>query len=667
MKKFALGGLSAAALCASAWAQPPDADQAHLHAASETGTDTEVLEPIVVTAVAMRDPYTIVTDPRQPRLPLPAHDGGAYLKSIPGFTVSRKGGTSGDPELRGLGGSRLNILLDDAQILGGCGGRMDPPTAYVFPEAYDRIEVIKGPQSVRYGTTVAGLVRFDREPLRFTQSTVAGYGSLTAGSFGRRDFVGDVTAGDRLGYARLIGTTSTQEDYEDGAGRKVHSQYHRWSTTGILGWTPDDRTRVEFTAERSDAEAAYDDRGMDGVIFDRTGYTLSFRRDDIAPWLAGVEAMVFYNYVDHVMDNFSFRAPPMQPMVSFPDRRTVGGRLAADFELGNMWELAAGVDWAENEHASAQAGGAAAFSYRDVPRVPNAEFTDTGAFVEAERALGARSRLNAGLRADRRKSKALDGMNFGGAEPGTTETTNQQSGFLRFSHDLAAQPVTLYAGLGRAERAPDFWELRRVFGLDTEKLTQLDVGAGLRLGRVTANVSVFAGQIDDYILIVNTGLEPVQARNVDAKTHGAEADVTVRLGATLSMTATAAYVRSTNDTDDVPLAQTPPLEGTLSLDHDNGRWFSGVLLRAVQRQDRIHPGYGTIYSLDTDETPGFAVLSAYGGRKLTDRLTATAGVDNLLDRAYSEHIQRGSAELGASTQRIFEPGRTLWLRIYAEF
>jgi iron complex outermembrane recepter protein len=668
-KRIACGFL-AAFLCTSGWAQPPDPEH-HEHDGDSDSTGPAVpamaLVPIVVTAVAMRDPYSIVTDPRQPRLPLPAHDGGAYLKSIPGFNVSRKGGTSGDPELRGLGGSRLNILLDDAHILGGCGGRMDPPTAYVFPEAYDRIEVIKGPQSVRYGTTVAGVVRFDRDPLRFTESTVTGFASTIAGSFERRDFVGEVTAGDRPGYIRLIGTLSSQDDYEDGNGRSVHSQYSRWSTTAILGWTPDERTVVEFATDRSDGEAANDDRGMDGVAFDRTGYTLRMSRTDITPWLLGIEAVFFYNYVDHVMDNYTLRAPPMQPMVSYPDRRTVGGRLAADLALGSEWDLAAGVDWAENRHRSNQLGGVAAFSYRDVPRVPNAEFTDTGIFVEAERAVGQRSRLKAGLRTDRRKSKALDGMNFGGAAPGTEDTSSQQSGFLRFSHDLAARPVTLHAGLGRAERAPDFWEMRRVFDLETEKLTQLDLGASLRTGRVTANLAMFAGRLDDYILIARPGLEAQEARNVDAKTYGAETDVTLRLRPTLSLTATGAWVRSQNDTDDVPLAQTPPLEGTLSLDYDSGRSFGGLLLRAARRQDRIHPGYGTIYSLDTDETPGFATASFYGGYRFGERITVTAGIDNLLDRAYAEHIQRGNAELGASMQRILEPGRTLWLRLAAEF
>lgn len=664
MRIFILGGLVAAALCTSAAAEPPETEEQQAAPPAEAAS---LLDRVVVTAAPMRDPYTIVTDPRQPRLPLPAADGGAYLKSIPGFALSRKGGTGGDPALRGLGGSRLNILLDDARILGGCGMRMDPPTAYVFPEAYDRIEVIKGPQSVRYGATIAGIVNFDREPMRFTESTTTGFGSTTIGSWDRQDFVGDITVGDRAGYVRLIGNVSTQDDYDDGAGREVHSQYERWSTSAILGWTPDELTHVEFTVDRSDAEAAYDDRGMDGVVFDRSGYSLKLARGELASWLPSVEALLFYNYVDHVMDNYTLRAPAMQPMVSYPDRRTVGASVTVELSLPAMIEAVAGADWAENRHRANRLMGTAAFDYRDVPREDNAEFTDAGLFIELERPLGERNRLHAGFRTDHRESEALDDDGFGGAARGTRSTTSQQSAFLRLSHELATQPVTLYAGLGRAERAPDFWEMRRVFGLESETLTQLDVGAGLRTRRVVASLALFAGEIDDYILIVRPGLEDVEARNVDVTTWGAEADLTVKLGEHLSMTATGAWVRSDNDTDDEPLAQTPPLTGTLSIDHDAGRMFSGLLFRAAARQDRVHPGYGTIYSLDTDETPGFATWSVYGGWRAGETFTATAGIDNLLDRNYSEHIQRGSADLGASTRRVFEPGITLWLRLATQF
>lgn len=49
------------------------------------------LPEVVVTAPQMSSPLTIVTDPKAPRQPVPAQDGADYLKTIPGFSVVRKG------------------------------------------------------------------------------------------------------------------------------------------------------------------------------------------------------------------------------------------------------------------------------------------------------------------------------------------------------------------------------------------------------------------------------------------------------------------------------------------------------------------------------------------------------------------------------------------------
>jgi len=625
------------------------------------------LERIVVTAPMMLDPYRIRLNPRQPQVGMPTHDGGAYLKSIPGFSLSRKGGTSGDPVLRGMGGSRLNILMDDTAILGGCGGRMDPPTAYVYPETFDQIEVIKGPQSVRYGASSAGVVRFERDRTRFSQSATEGYASYTAGSFDRRDFTGEVTTGGPSGFVRITGTTSTQDDYRDGDGDRVHSSYQRWNNSVVLGWTPNSQTHVEFTHERSDAEAAYDDRAMDGTRFARSGYSLRASREAPNAWLEEVEALVYRNEIDHVMDNFRLREPPMMPMVSYPDRQTQGARATATLVSTLAWEIELGTDWMENQHRDNRLMGEDAFGFERIPREDTADFTDTGFFLEAERPLGERARINTGVRVDRSKATVRDEDDFGGAGPGESTTSSQRSGFVRFSRDLMHQPLTLYAGLGHAERAPDFWERRRVFDLDDEALTQLDLGLQYRGERLSASVALFYGQINDHILIIEPGREDVEARNVDANTQGGEADFTYQINDSWQLDSSLVWLRSSNDSDGRALAQSSPSELTLSLGHDNGDRFGGVHIRAVARQDRIHPGYGTIYGVDSDETPGFATLSAYAGQYVGERFQLSFGIDNLLDKAFAEHIQRGEAELGAVAARIPEPGRSVWLRLATDF
>lgn len=210
---------------------------------------TFVLDEIIVTANRSREPLTLDTDPKRPRQPVPAADGGGYLKNLPGFSLVRKGGISSDPMLRGMGGTRLNVRMDGGNMLGGCPGRMDPTTTYAFPETFSRIIVRKGPQSVRDGASIAGTVLFERETKRFQEPGIRGNAILTFGSSHRFDDLLDVTAGDKRGYVRLIQTPNYADDYADGSGKRIHSGYRRYSLSGIVGLTPDKDTLLELAYE----------------------------------------------------------------------------------------------------------------------------------------------------------------------------------------------------------------------------------------------------------------------------------------------------------------------------------------------------------------------------------------------------------------------------------
>ena len=117
--------------------------------------DPAELSPTVITAVAPSSPLTVVTNPKDPRQPVPASDAADCLKTIPGFSAIRSGGSNSDPVLRGLFGSRLLLLTDGGQMIGACPGRMDAPSSYISPETFDRLTVTKGPQTVIWGPGAA--------------------------------------------------------------------------------------------------------------------------------------------------------------------------------------------------------------------------------------------------------------------------------------------------------------------------------------------------------------------------------------------------------------------------------------------------------------------------------------------------------------------------------
>ena len=115
--------------------------------------ETVTLSPVTVTGTQQQKANSVTFNPKAALQPLPAGDGADLLQSVPNMSIIRKGGSSGDPLFRGLGGSRLSINADDQFIYGGCGMRMDPPTAYIHPNSFDKVVVTKGPQTVTQGSS----------------------------------------------------------------------------------------------------------------------------------------------------------------------------------------------------------------------------------------------------------------------------------------------------------------------------------------------------------------------------------------------------------------------------------------------------------------------------------------------------------------------------------
>lgn len=648
---------------------------------------TYKLGEVVVTAPVSREPLKVETDPKAPRQPIPAHDGADYLKNIPGFSVIRKGGTDGDPVFRGMAGSRLNILLDGEEILGGCGMRMDPPTAYVFPGSYDQITVLKGPQTVLYGPgNSAGVVLFERDVKRFKEPGIHVNSSITLGSFGRNDEMLDLRAGNPDGYAQISGTRSHSGDYKDGDGNKVHSRYTRWSANAALGWTPSDDTLLELTAAKSDGEAAYADRSMDGSKFARDNFGLKFKQEHISSLLSSFEAQAYYNYVDHVMDNYSLRTftPTMMmanPAANNPDRKTIGGKIVAAFALGDSTDAHLGFDYQSNIHTSRITMNQTMTPYTSKPRVEDARFRNYGLFGDVTHDLGDNDRLLAGLRADKwhaeDKRSVVTLMMGTVANPTANQVRNDTltSGFARYEHDLADAPTTLYVGVGYTSRFPDYWELISKESLTTvsafntrvEKTMQFDAGINYNGEYATASISAFYSKIKDFNLIqsgITKGMRTTTVnRNIDATTWGGEFSAAYLLTDYWKVDGTASYVYGTNDTDNLALGQMPPLEGRIGLNYDDKTYSAGALLRLAAAQNRFAANQGNIVGQDIGRTGGFGVLSLHGGWRASDNIQLTAGVDNLFDKTYAEHISRSGSSVPGyiTTTRVNEMGRSFWV------
>jgi iron complex outermembrane receptor protein len=652
-------------------------------AQAEQANDTQevALDPVVVTSPASQQVLTVTTDPKAPRQPIPASDGASLLKNVPGFTVIRKGGTDGDPVFRGMAASRLGILSDGENALGGCGNRMDPPTAYIYPETYDEVVILKGPQTVKYGNgNSAGVVLFEREQGRFEEPTMAGQVSLTAGSADRNDQLVDLTAGAKNGYVRLNGSRSDANDYKDGNGDDVNSAYTRWSSDLSLGWTPSENTLLEISTARSDGEARYADRGMDGVEFARENHGIKFRQENISPLVNHIEAQLYQNYVDHVMDNFSLRSNSGMKMANNPAREVQGGKLASELQLTMTSTLDLGIDWQNDQHTIRKASDMMMEpDYKALARMEDMQAENLGLFTEYHLTLADQDSIHIGARIDH--SKAED-QRMGRTTSGMEDDKQLHSGFLRYESD-ASQAYQYYAGIGHSERPADYWERMKnpaatsmmmtgsesTFDLDTEKTTQLDFGLLKHKGELTGSISAFYAHQDDFLLVESLNMFASNVRNIEARSWGAEADANWQWANNWSNYASIAWVRGENITDNEALGQIPPLEARLGLQFNNQQWSAGAQLRLVDQQEQVSPGTGTIVGQDLSETEGFATAAINAGYKVMPELLITAGIDNLFDKAYAEHISRSGAAVSGYevTDKVNEPGRTWWLKAQWKF
>ena len=692
-RRLALLGMALSTACFGAHAYAAQTMPMDMHstmnstpAAADDGMYEFTLDEVIITGYRTASPLTLSTDPQRPRQPIPAADGAGYLKTIPGFSVVRKGGLGGDPMMRGMGGSRMVMDMNGGMMSGGCPNRMDPTSTYAFPETFSRIIVNKGPQTVRYGANVAGSVIFERETERFEKPSVRGNISVLGASNHRFDELTDVTAGGAEGYARIIQTRSYSRDYADGDGRRIHSGYGRHSLTGILGLTPDPNTLFEVSYDRSRGWAKYAHGMMDGSQFDRDSYAVKFERAHLSPVVEKLTLNFNNDTIDHIMDNYTFRPGGM--MGTDVKRVQYGMRAVTDLRFSPQTTAAVGIDLRRDAHYFAEA-------HRRLKGSPNndMDIKNFGIFLEYSRDLAARSRLHTGLRYDRTETdyhnarfRNPTGMLTRNLVPGSA-SDHAVSGFVRWENTAKKQPLTFYVGLGHAERPADYWEAyhtwaaysNRVNGQTAspsttrpakEKNTQLDLGWVYTGEKTNASLSLYYAHIDDFILRKpQIGMGPTARTpyaNVDARLYGFEAEVTRTVSPRWTLGASLAYTRGDDRTNNAALPQIAPLEANLTAKYSHKKAEANAVWRLVSKQNRYHRGYGSVTGTDYGPTGGFGILSLSLAYRPDENLTFSLGVDNLLNKTYAEFVNYSEAAIPAlgisAGGHITEPGRTLWLK-----
>lgn len=492
----------------------------------------------------------------------------------------------------------------------------------------------------------------------------------------------------------------TFDSYEDGSGEMVRSAFDSEHLNLMAGFGKATTGQVELGLEAVRTEdALFAGAGMDSPQDSNDTYRLKFHRAERLAGLTNFKVDLYFSGVDHLMDNYSLRpltAPMTMRVPSTSD--TFGGTASADRVVSTSLVLTIGLDYQENLREALRFAGPNPDSVEVLQSVmwPDASLAQGGLFVEGQQLLGEKSRLVFGGRLDRflaRADKADSkpaGMNrspnqlyeyYYGMQA-EDWSASELSGLLRYERHVV-QKLTFFTGMSRSTRAADTTERylgsnnlaapKRWVGnpqLEPAKHRQLDLGLASRDENSSWSVTAFLDDVNDFILRDRAhGQEGILRddnatiyRNVEARLLGLEVEGSYRPGERLGISGVASGVRGENRTDDRPIAQIPPLQGWVQIDYGPERWGVQGHFRWATSQTRVDDDPTTGSGQDFGATPGYGVLDLSARYRILQSLDLVVGVDNVFDRTYANHLNRGNL-FDPDPVRVNEPGRTFWIRL----
>lgn len=258
-------------------------------------------------------------------------------KGITGFGVSA--GSAGTVNIRGVGsGNKVLMLFDGQPQWAGVFGHSLPDT-YVASDV-DRVEVIRGPGSLLYGSNAMGgvvniITRRHKQEGRRTQARVM------YGSFNTQKYM--VNNGYNIG--KFSSFISINHDRTD--GHRPNSDFHITNGFANLGYTINDRYKV--TGDVSLAKSKFQNPGkitapildnkMD-ILRGTTSFALENKYDKMSGALR-----LFYNWGNHeINDGYNPGEKPLTYLFRSDDHN-VGVLLYESFRLFKGNTFTVGIDY----------------------------------------------------------------------------------------------------------------------------------------------------------------------------------------------------------------------------------------------------------------------------------------------------------------------------------
>lgn len=561
---------------------------------------------------------------------------GETLSAAPGVSATSYGPGASRPIIRGLGGDRIRVLDSGVGALDAANVSPDHNTA-IEPLFAERIEVLRGPATLLYGSSaVGGVVNVIDNRIPVTPLARAFEGAIEARGFGaarEQTALGALAAGSKALRIQLDGLTSSSGDLRIPGVARSDDAAPASQPNGTL-------PNTEIKTHSGSIGATWFGKGFqlgaavstyatdygvpvdEPISIDLHQRRLDFSGEITRPFgiFQGVKARLGFGDYTHseIADRTTINT-------TFQNRAWEG-RLEMPHAFGPTFSGTVGVQGSRSDFSAV------------------GEEVVTPPSVTANRALFALEEwkhgavtLQCGVRLERQTITLADfDASILPLVPGYAANPREKKAERGLSSSLGAvyYPAKDWAiGLSFAytERLPTAQELFSNgphggtgayevgnASLGDEKSIGVDLSVRRRTGFVTGAASVFVNTFKNYIFEQPLALTAIPAGNNpesltpyqfiarDAEFYGAEAEVSIHLVDTgaqkVHLNLMSDYVHAEQTTDHEPLPRIPPWRIGGGLRFEQAEWSLGIEVRHTMRQDR--------FTAAETATSGFTLLNA---------------------------------------------------------
>ncbi len=618
-------------------------------------------------------PYVI------PPLSITSPDTGDLVKRLPGANVNSNGPLTSIAQYRGLFSDRVNVLIDGVRLNQAGPNRMDSPLSYLPSSRVADVALYRGIAPVSTGIeTIGGTIVANSKQAEFgADEEFELHGNITAGyaENGNTRYSGiTANAANETHRFQISGSVDRGNNLEFDNGTIYPSEHER-DTLGIAYGFQKAGHEVELAIDHDDTgHTGTPALPMDIVYARGENYKLNFSKN----LNNGGKFTTRFHYQDseHRMSNYLFRSTA-NPMQRYADADVEAAGINLSYNLNN-WTIGFDADQADHNTNIYNPNNTMFYvnNFKDVERDRYSIFAEWAGAIQDD------LKLQSGIRLSRINMDAGEvntSMTMMGGMMGMNTTTlrnnfntsdrSQEDNLADLTFVLTKtlnQEVDIEFGLARKQRSASYQErylwlpMQSTSGLadgnnhignvdlDAETAYQAELGLDWHTAKSGISPRVFYHHINDYIQGVAVPMSnmaaigvstmmggdttPLQFQNVDAKLYGIDANWYATLSDEWQLDGTVSYVRGERrDTSD-NLYRIAPLTARTMLSYVQTTWRIGFEAETVAAQNKV--------STENEEkkTSGYALFHLTGNYQPTEDITLSAGVNNLFDRGYNDHL-----------------------------